>query len=590
MAFFRQWFLMVCALLAGGGQLFAASSEQRNYATALQAFQDGLYPAAEIKFTQFLQNYRKSTNAPMALLLLAQSEYHQKNYLGVINRLGDPAAQAKAKAAGLADGYVYWRAEAQFARSDFAGAALTFVSLTEDYPNSPLALSAAVEAAKAYAEQGEWAKTDGLLDGPDGVFQRAAQRNPMGELVVSGRLLQAQSKCGAGRFAAALEILNRLDPAALAPEPSWRRSYWLYQASRGAGNLDAALAATAGMLQVARAGHGDFWATNLAESVNCLAAVLEKKGQLAAASAALQENLSVAPAGQQQQAILKLADLAVAQKNLTNASARLDAFLSDYPDSPAAGVALLAVGELHVRDYIAQNSADVAPATNLLASARVKLNRFLATATNSPLLGRGYLARGWCDWLENQYPQSLTNFEAAAAALPFSEDLAVARFKTGDARFMLNDFAGAEASYQSVLADFSSLPAVTNALGGRAWYQILRARLNRHEPAGVDEAMRQLLAWYLTGAPADAGRLLAGQGLSDYNLPVRAREVLARFQQERTNSSLLPEVDVRAGGKLGGGVRQPSKLAANLSHERAAAGGGIRAGLGGLPDQRGGGV
>ena len=52
MAFCRQSFLILFALILGGGISFAASAtkEQRAYAAAMGAFQDGMWNRAEIGF------------------------------------------------------------------------------------------------------------------------------------------------------------------------------------------------------------------------------------------------------------------------------------------------------------------------------------------------------------------------------------------------------------------------------------------------------------------------------------------------------------------------------------------------------------
>jgi len=538
MALHRRWLLILFALLLGGGQLFAASREDRAYSAAVQAFDDKFYPLAETRLTQFVQTYRKSTNGPAAVLLLAQSEYYLKNYAAVTNRLADPVNFAKAKSAGLADQYVYWQAEAQFAHGDLEDAAQTFVSLSADFPSSPVALSAVVEAAAAYGKLGEWPKADSLLESTNGLFQRMAELDPGSEQVANGRLLQSESKYVQRGFTEAIQALSSLNPAVLTPEQDWKRSYLLYRASLGMKDLDAALAATTNMLQTARTGQGDDWPANLAESVASHAGVLEQQGRLAEAVAALQENLSGAvPVDEQQRTILKMAELAMAQKNLAIAEAGLEAFVTQFSNSPAAEVDQLTLGELHLKDYIMEPSG-----TNHLALAMAKLDQFLAASTNSPLEGKAFLARGWCHWLAGEYADSLTDFGAAAQLLPMSEDLAVARFKMGDAQFALNDFAGAQTNYQAVLADFPALPQVADSLSGRALYQILRARLALRDAAGVDEVMPQLLGKFFTNAPPESGVLLAGQGFSDFSSPARARELFLEFEAEGTNSPLLPQV------------------------------------------------
>jgi TolA-binding protein len=549
MAFFWRWFLILFALALGAGQSFGASYENRAYAAALQAFHDHFYPLAETRLTQFLQNYHRSTNAPMAVLYLAQAEYYQKNYPAATNRLTDAANLARAKAAGVADRYNYWLAEAQFAQGNLPVAAQTFSSVAENFPKSPLAVSAAVEAAAAYAKLGQWTDADNLLDDTNGLFQSAAHLDPANEQVANGRLLQAESKCAQQAFVAATHILNLLNPATLAPEQKWKRSYLLYRAQLGNNDLDAALAATTNLLQLARAGQGDVWATNLAESVASHASVLEHQGLLADAAAALKENLSgPIPVPQQQQTILKLADLAIAQQNLTNAEAQLEGFLAQFPDSSAAETALLALGELYLTNYLAQPSA-----TNYLDLAQSKLGQI---STNSPLAGKAWLDRGWCDWLAAKVAEdagdfstagqkisdSLADFTVAAQWLPVSVDLAVARFKMGDAEFTRNNFTNAEINYLAVLDDFPALPEVAASFGSRARYQILRARLALGNAAGVDEIIRPLLGDFFTNAPAATNLLLAGQGLSDFDSPAKARDVFREFELAYTNSPLLPQV------------------------------------------------
>jgi TolA-binding protein len=538
MVFFRRWFLIWFALILGGGQLFAATREERAYAAALAAFNDKFYERAEAGLTQFLQTYRKSTNAPAAVLRLAQAEFYLGHFSAASSRLADPVNLAKAKAVGLGDRYVYWRAEAQFAGGDFAGAAQTFISLPEHFPDSPLGLSAVVEAAAAYQKLGQWQPADELLDNTNGLFQHAANLDPANEAVASGRLLQSESKCAQQDFAAALQTLRLLNPATLTPEQDWKRAHQLYRVSVHLDDLDAAQAATTNLLQIARAGQGDVWAAKLAESVACRADVLERQGRLAEAGATWRENLTNnVPVGQQQEAVLKMAELAAAQNNLTNAEAGLELYLAQFTNAPAAENALLTLGKLHLQDILARPAA-----TNELAAAQGEFDQFLAVSTNGPLAARAFLNRGWCHWLANEYPECLADFQSAARLLPVSEDLVVARFKMGDAQFALQDFAGAQTNYQAVLTDFSALTNVVNALADRALYQILRARLALHDTNGMDETMSRLLGKFFTSAPADSSLLLAGEGFSDFGAPAKARAVFRGFEIERADSPLLPQV------------------------------------------------
>ena len=555
MALFRRRLLIWCALILGAAQLGAASSrEERAYAAACAAFQDSFYDRAETALTQFLEDFHKSTNAPQAVLLLAQAQYHLGKYPETIARLTDTNNLAPAEASGLADGYLYWTAEARYASGDLAGAADLFVSLPERFPKSSLGPNAVVEGAAAFGKLGQWSRVDELLDNTNGMFQRAARLEPTNSVVAAGWLLQGQSKLVQRDFAAAARLLNQINPTGLRPEQDWQRAYGLCRANLGRNDLTGALAAATNLLQIAGQGRGDSWTTHLAESVALYADLLERTGQLGDAAAAWHLNLTnSAPVDLQQQAVLKTVELALVQTNLTDAEADLESYLKQFPTSGPAELALLTLGELHLKDFIAQPAA-----TNHFALAQAKLEQFLAIYTNSPLRGKAYLDHGWYNWVaaeragdtaefKRKAADSLADFQAAAQlfaapGVPVSEDLAVARFKMGDAQFALSDFVGAQTNYQAVLTGFAGLTNVAVALGDRALYQILRTRLALTNTVGMDEAMGQLLGRFFTSTLTDSGLLLAGQGFSSFGLPGKAREVFERFAAERTNSPLLPQV------------------------------------------------
>lgn len=553
MTFFRRWLLLGFTLLLGGGPLLAASREELAYAAGVQAFHDQFYSLAASRLTQYLQNpvYRRSTNAPMAVLLLAQADYYQMNYAAVTNRLTDPANLARASAAGLADRYEYWRAEAEYAQGNLDLAAHTFAALADHFPHSPLALEATVEAAAAFAATANWAQVDQLLDNPNGLFHHLALPATAGATVNSGWLLLAQSKLARQDFAAALEILRTLDPARMAPAQKWNREYLLFQASLGLNDLDAAWMAATNQWAIARAGQGGLWATNLAESFASQATVLERQGRLAEAMATLRTNVfsSTTPAGLQAEAMLKLADLALANTNLPAAESELEDFLRQSPDSAAAALARLTLGELHLKQFLADPAA-----TNQLATAQADL---FAGPTNSPLAGRAWLARGWWDWVAawqdtnamdtNALAQSFSDYSQAALRLPPGKELAVARFKMGDAQFALADFSGAQTNYLAVLSDFAAVPEVAGSLRGLALYQLLRVRLALPDEAGANQIMDQLLAEFATNDLTQRGLLLTGERFSQLASTTNARALFEQFESRYTNSWLLPRVKFALG-------------------------------------------
>jgi TolA-binding protein len=539
MFFFRQWLLILFALILGGGQIFAVSPtrEQRAYVAAVDAFNIGMYSRAETEFAQFVQKYPKSTNAPQAVLLQAQAEFKQGELTNAIALLAD--TNNLAKAGTLADEYFYWRGEAQFTNRDFPAAAETWIALAQQFPGSRLRLRAVVEAAAAFTELPDWPRTAALLEETNGVFQRAAQLDPGSEQVSRGELLLAQAKFAQQDFAGASAILEPLlNSPTLKPELGWKSAHLLYQARFAAGELDAALAATTNMIQIAL---GENDGGRRAEGMALRAEALEKLDRPGDAIAVYEGNLTnTAPVEKQQQAVLKIAELSIAQKQFPGAETNLQNFLAQFPDSPSAAIALLTLGELQLKDYAAQT-----PAADQLQQAQTNFDRFLGAFTNNPLAGKAFLDRGWCEWLAKKYADSLADFSAAAQSpdLP-PEDLAVARFKMGDAQFAQNDFAGALTNYGFVADGRENFPAVTQTLGDRALYQGLRAEIELKDWSGASNTLAQIVQNYPANGLADSGALLLGEGLADSQQPPVARGLFQKSAEQFTNSPLLPQIEL----------------------------------------------
>jgi TolA-binding protein len=558
MIFQWRWILILPALILSGEIALAAGSakEQRAFAAAVGAFNDRMYPHAEAEFGQFQKDYPDSTNAPMAVLLETQSEFKQREFSNAIALLND--TNNLAKAGTLADQYFYWTGEAQFTNGDFSSAAETFVSLSQNFPQSPLRLRAVVEAASAYVRLGKWTQTVKLLEETNGVFQGAVELDPGNELVSRGRLLLAQANFALKDFAGEFAVLTSLNPQTLKPELGWQRAYLLCQNREAAGDFGAALAAATNLLQIAPPGND---AALHAESVAMHADALEKSGFTNEAIAAYQENLTnSAPVEQQRQAALKISELAMAQTQIQVATNALETFLAQFPNSPAADVVALTLGELDLKNYAAQPMV----ATNDLPEARARFDQFIGAFTNSPLAGRAHLDRGWCDWIaatnfENigdlkvaaqEYSDSFDDFSAAAQSPDFPpEDMAVARFKMGDVLFAQKNFAGARNNYESVVNDFTNFPAVGESLGAQALYQLLRVCLQLNDVNGAHNSLARILQIYpangfATNTLLINSILIAGEGLTDLGQPTNALALFEKFKQLSPGSDLLPEVDL----------------------------------------------
>src|SRR5271154_2624434 len=193
MVFLRQSLLILFALVLSGETMLAGSArENRDYAAAAGAFQDGMYDRAETAFAQFAEKYPDSGHFAEAVLLQAQAELKQGKFSDAVALLTD--ADNLAKAGKLADEFFYWTGEAQFQDARYSDAAETWLALAQKFPESRLRLQAVVESASAFTKLSEWQQAVALLEETNGVFQHAVRMNSENELVTRGELSLAQAK------------------------------------------------------------------------------------------------------------------------------------------------------------------------------------------------------------------------------------------------------------------------------------------------------------------------------------------------------------------------------------------------------------
>ncbi|HTY88854.1 MAG TPA: tetratricopeptide repeat protein [Candidatus Acidoferrum sp.] len=541
MAFRWQW-LLVGALcwLAGENSFAAGTREDRAYAAAVTAFQDGMWSRAETGFAGFVRRYPDSSRVAEAVLLQAQAQFKQGRLTNAIALL----TARRSGAGALADQYVYWTGEAQFEGGDLPAATATFLSLLRDFPQSSLRLRALVAAAVAQSQLRQWPQVNALLEPTNSVFQLALRSDPANELVIRGSLLLAQARMAQKDFDGAWSVLESLNRPILKPELDWQRAFLRFQVKRAAGDFTAALAATTNLVLIAQSAGNDVLQ---AEGLALRRALLEQQGQTAGALAACQAILELnASAEQAREAILKMAGLAIAQNQFSNAVQSLERYLVQFP-AAARDVALLTLGELQVKDYLAQLAAtnQMPLATNQLAAAQARFDQLLRTEAHSPLVGKAYLDLGWCLWLagKTNAPDTLDAFRHAATNLPPSEDRAEALFKIGDVLFAQRNFTNALESYRAVVEDFTAFPAVTQARGDQALYQMLRASLEMKDLAGASNTLARILGLYPANDLADSSLLLVGESLADAQ-PAAARAQFRKFEELFPNSTLRPEVEL----------------------------------------------
>lgn len=533
MAFSRQWLLISVALVLSGGPLLAVTHEQRDFTAAAAAFQDSMWSRAEVELAQYIEKYPDSPTIPQAVLMQAQADYNQGKLLETIKLLQNRQSSAGA----LADQYTYWIGQAQYQNGDYDDAASTFAKLASAFPNSKWRLDAVVNQADANAKLGQWDQVTALLQKSGGIFQEAARTNADDTRVLNGHLLLAQALLAQNHPDQASAVLQS-SAFKHNPELDWQRLSMLVRSQCAAGHTNEALDLTTNLIQTAsRANRADLRAQSIAQQ----AGILEKIGRLSDAQSIYSENLKTSsPNEWQRQAVLKVAELSAAQTNFLDAENSLEDFQSRFPNSPAQDSVLLALGELHLKSFESQPSA-----TNSdLSQAHLYFDQFIGTFTNSPLLGKAYLDRGWSFWLQEKWPESAADFQSASDELPMSEDLAVARFKLGDAAFQLNDLTNALQNYQSVVNDFTNYPAVSETLGAQALYQTVRVCIKMHDFLAASNAMAQTLKIYPSSTLSEQSILLAGEELSDLGQPVKARALFEKFKEVFPNSDQIPKVDM----------------------------------------------
>lgn len=525
--------LTLLAALSSGA---ASRSETAAFNAAAKAFQDGMWERAERELGEFIHSYPQSERRSQAVLMQAQARC----------KLGDPAAaiqllNVNAPAAGaLADQYLFWIGEAEYQRTNYAAAAAAFHRVAAEFPASKLRLDASVNEAASWAGVQDWARVVALLGAPDGTFQQLAAAASGEPAVVNGLLLLAEAHIARQEYGPAEAILQKCPATGLKPDLAWQRAWLLCRAMLGAHRAEAALAGASNLIALAGS-----QPVMLAESRALEAAALEELGRLEQAAAAHELNLtSNAPVALQRHALLKVAELALARGRLADAARALTDFLQRFPDSPACDMALLALGELQLKQHLAASGGATtnATATNLLEQALASFDALRARFPDSPLLPKAELNRGWCLALGGRLAESAAAFAAAARLLPPSLDRAVAHFKLGDLLCQQGQFAAAVTNYQAVIRSAETLPEVRSNLCEPALYQTVRAAVEVGDMAAANAAVDRILAWFPESHVTESSLLVAGQGLARHGDPAAARRVFEDLLRRFPDSPRAAEV------------------------------------------------
>lgn len=519
------------------------STESRAFKTAARWFQNGVYDTAEREFQKFAAQFPQSPMLAEAVLLQARAAIAQTNHARAVEILSTNLPRAGL----ITDQYRFRLAEAQMALGDYGAAADSYALVLRQFPNTDLSLESAYGEALARFKRRDFARTAVLLQDPNGAFQQAAKVRTSDRYSTSGFLLLAESLFEQRRFAEAIEVLRPLEAGggkSAYPEYEWERQHLLCRIQLAMQKLPEALAQSTNLVLSAKA---TAVPVLIADSLALQASVLRQMDRIEDAINIYTNNYGGAvPEDRRRLAQMNVIELRLAQGRTVEAGQMLQDVLAQRRDALSSDVALLTSGELQMRLHFDGNGggpSNVPPAaaTNRLEAAMALFDQ---VGTNSPLRGKALLNKGWCLWLEKRINESIPVLRAAIEALPFSEDLAVAKFKLADAHFAQGDYTNALSGYRALTNEFSGVPRVRASLLDQALHQIVRAHVRLGAVDEASRAVRQLLEAYPGSLYAERSLWLVGQELAETGAPARAREVLAEYNQRFPGRPLQPQVEL----------------------------------------------
>ena len=550
-------FFIAGTLALLGSTLRAANPptlEEREFRSARRSFEDNWFDRAEREFTDFLAKYPAAKQRAEAVLMQARARLEQQKELPEAQRsfasVVEPLQTGIASAGEWAPHYAYWIAEAHFEKGDYAQAAAAYEKVIRDFPQSEVVLNACLGQALAKFKQGDLTGAVNVLRRPDSAFAKAAAVRPNDKATVRARLLLAEVLFAQSEVPAAVEILNDLNDRPLTPDQKWKHQFLLARSALANQQPQAALTGVTNLLTLANALGSRL---EQAQTLALHADVLEQLNERRQAIAVLTNNLVEAvPAPSQQQALIKIVELTLADGQLGEAIQWLETLLARQPTPGLLELARLTLGELRLKQYFEAKEAAAASetppagerATNFLTRAQIQFTSLLTNSVPGVFAGQAYLNRGWCWWEQGFTTNSAADFQKAAELLPPSENHAVALFKWADAQLAQRNFAGAITNYRRMVDQYLPTAAIKNSLLAPALYQIISAASEIGDQASATNALDRLLSWFPEHELRDRSVLIAGKVLTRQKQPAEARSRFKIFLRSFTNSTLLAEARI----------------------------------------------
>ncbi len=537
MALLARVLLLICCLTMAGGTLYGATSaENRAFNAAAHSFRATIWDRAEAEFAEFVEKFPESTRLAEAILFQAEARLERSNYTGAAELLLKHLEQA----GPWRDQYLFWLGEAHFRQGSFQAASEQFTRVIQEYPASSRRVEAGLGQATSLAQLKQWEPLIALLQVTNGWFEQAAQATPTNQLVLRGYLLLGEAQLALGRPDAAAAALQPVVGASIPTRSAWQREFLLARIRLAEGKLEDALKGVTNLYALAaETGQRNL----LAESYALGAALLERAGKYEEALHTYTSNLvDGVTLERQQEALLRISALAMNPKMAQPALIILEKFVSQMPESTAAPLAWLSLGELRLKQHLTpETGSSPTPGTNLLTLAMQAFSEITNRFPQHAVAARAYLNLGWGFWRAGQMAESEASFAVAAERLTEPYDQAIAVIKLADAQFQQRKLTNAAASYSRFVTQFGEVQSVKTNLLERGLYQLVRAAVESGDMPGAEAAMERLLKDFPLGFYADDAVLVAGQSKAQRN-PAGARAVFQAFLQQSPKARLAPEV------------------------------------------------
>lgn len=528
-----------------GAEEPVASDETRAWEVVARLFEGAVYDLAEQEIQAFTAQYPQSDKLPEAQLLLAEVRCRQGKYALALEGLEAHAAQA----GPWADQYRFWTGESLSRLLRFDEAVEVYAGLVRDYPESSRLLDAVVGQAFALQQSGKVNEAFALLSRPDGLFLKLSTGRESEEVVALGFLLMGETALASGQAAAGVALLERLPGEGLAGPLAWQRVHLLARLQARLGQVDSAVVTVEGLVSQLEGLTNTVALQFRPDAIALAGQIYEQKGDVQRALTLFERNLSpgVDPV-RRREAAAQTSRLALERLKGEAAVERLETDLARYPDDPLMDPLRVALAELWLRRYFQLPAEQRAASLPLLRQVRQRIGPVLTNAPG-PWVARAQFSLGWCGWEEAtrgggepRYRESAEAFEGAVTGLPRSIEQVVARFKAGDARYALAEYATAVDHYWAAATNYGDFPQVRKGFGDHALYQIVRASIELGDLEAASRAMSLVLEWFPQSYFGDRSLLLFGQALGSKGKPAEARQLFTDFLQNFPSTSLAPEL------------------------------------------------